>query len=407
MFHYRDDELWVENVPISKLVNKLNTPFYLYSAATIRDRFNLVNRSIPEPHIIAYSLKANPNYHIIRLMLPACGADVVSKGELFRALLAGVDPQKIVYAGVGKRPDEIRYALENRILMLNVESAQELQAIEAIATEMQVTAGVGIRVNPNIKVATHKYDQTAVKGSKFGIPEDEVWQLIPQILGSPSLNLLGIHVHLGSEITEVEPFRVLVDKMYDYYMKLKTEYNYTIKYINLGGGWGKSWEGFPIDELGNLIHKKLRKLPVTIIVEPGRFIVGPSGVLVTRVLYRKGKFVIVDTGMSEFIRPSLYGSEHPIREVKHKPGPEGTFDVVGPLCEGGDFIAHNVRLHDPQPGDILVIMGTGAYGMSMSSNYNSRPKVAEVLVDDDRAFIIREPETLEDLVVKETWHPIA
>ncbi len=332
------------------------------------------------------------------------GADIVSGGELFRALHAGIDPHKIVYAGVGKRRDEIEYALKVGILMFNVESGEELLALDRAAEEMRTVAKIALRVNPNIDPKTHAYISTGLKENKFGIPIEQALEFYQIAKGLTNVEVVGVHQHIGSQITEVQPFVDALEKLVGFVRELRSA-GTTIQYINIGGGLGITYkdETPPLPkDVAQAIRPLLKDCGCTIVMEPGRAIVGNAGILVTSALYRKSsgekRFLIVDAGMNDLIRPSLYEAYHDIRPVVESAGAEMVFDVVGPICESGDFLAKDRKMPEVRQGDLLAVMSAGAYGFSMSSNYNSRPRAAEVIVKGNDYYIVRERETYNDLI---------
>ncbi len=405
-FQYRNDVLCCEEVPVETVAREVDTPFYLYSHGTMERHFRVFDSAFQSvPHLVCYSLKANANMALIRIFEKlGSGADVVSGGELFRALRAGISPSKIVFSGVGKTPQEIEYALENRILMFNAESSQELAAIDDHAEQMGVRAGVALRINPDVDPRTHPHISTGLRENKFGIEFGQALSVFKLAKHLKNLDIVGIDCHIGSQLTEVDPFVAALKKLKELIVALKRE-GIEIRYMDLGGGLGITYEHEvpPLpSEYAQAILEETEGLDVTLIFEPGRVIVGNAGILVTRVLYTKKTsekvFVIVDAGMNDLIRPSLYGSFQAILPVVKGKGRGIVADVVGPICESGDFFAKGRRIVEPKQGDLLAIMSAGAYGFSMSSNYNSRARVCEVLVKGNTPFIIRERETDEDLI---------
>lgn len=407
-FKYKNGELYCENVPVKTVAQRVGTPFYLYSSNTLAMHFRAFDSAFSGvPRLICYALKSNSNGAVLRLLgREGAGADIVSGGELFRALRAGIDPKKIVYAGVGKRKDEIEYALKIGILMFNVESGDELRALDEAAGEMRATARIALRVNPNIDPKTHAYISTGLKENKFGIPIEQALEYYQMAKSLPHVEVVGVHHHIGSQITEVQPFVDALEKVVAFVKELKAA-GMNIRYIDIGGGLGITYKDETPPqprELAQAVQPLLKESGCTLVLEPGRAIVGNAGILVTSVLYHKDsgekKFVIVDAGMNDLIRPSLYEAYHEIKPVvEPSPKPEqGVFDVVGPICESGDFLAKDRELPLVQRGELLAVMSGGAYGFSMSSNYNSRPRVAEVLVRGSEYFVIRERETYNDLI---------
>jgi diaminopimelate decarboxylase len=408
-FKYHRKELFAEDVAVKALAEKYGTPLYVYSYNTLLRHFRAYSDAFNDyPHIICFALKANPNISILRLFAKyGGGADIVSGGELYKALKAGIPSQKIVYAGVGKTEKEIRLSLRSKILMFNVESEDELREINRIAGIMRRKAPVALRINPDIDPETHPYIATGLKRHKFGIPIEDAVEHYRIASSLKNIKVIGIHKHIGSQITKVSPFVDALRSILLLMDKLNAE-GLSIQYLDIGGGLGISYKDeeppVPEDLARNLIPLlKGRKL--TLIVEPGRSIVGNAGILVTRVLYlKKGEekeFAIVDAGMNDLIRPSLYSAYHRILPVIRKQRSAVLYDVVGPICESGDFLAKERELKEVKRGEYLAVMGAGAYGFSMSSNYNCRPKAAEVMVKDREHFLIRERETYYDLLRNE------
>ena len=405
-FGYKGKNFHAEGVPFEKIIAKVGTPVYVYSLKTLKRHYKAYDKAFAKaPHLICYSIKANSNISVLKAFADeGSGFDIVSGGELFRALKAGANPKKIVFSGVGKRADEIEFALKKNILMFNVESPEELLAINAIAGRLKKKASFAIRVNPNVDPKTHPYISTGLKKNKFGI---ETAGALKEYINAKN-NLknvipMGIDCHIGSQITQIEPFMDALAKTKDLLKTLRGE-GLDIKYIDMGGGLGITYdsEAPPLpSKYGEAVLEATKGLGVTLIFEPGRSIVGNAGVLATKVIYtKKGSeknFVIVDAAMNDLARPSLYGSYHAIKAVKAT-SKEITADVVGPICESGDFLAKDRIIPAVESGDFLAIMSAGAYGFSMSSNYNTRPRAAEVMVDGKAFFLIRERETLEGLV---------
>jgi len=406
-FAYKNGELHCEGVAVRTIAQRVGTPFYLYSSTTLTNHVRAFDRAFSGvPHLVCFAVKANPAHALLRLIgREGAGADIVSGGELFRALRAGIDPRKIVYAGVGKRRDEIEYAIKMDILMFNVESGEELRAIDLAAGEMKARARIALRVNPDIDPKTHPYISTGLKENKFGISIDQALEHYRTAKALPHIDIVGIHQHIGSQITEVQPFVDALQKTTGFVKELRAA-GIGIKYINIGGGLGITYkdETPPLPkELAESVRPLLKDCGCTIVMEPGRAIVGNAGILVTSALYHKEsgtkKFLVVDAGMNDLIRPSLYEAYHDIRPVvQHAGAPATAMDVVGPICESGDFLAKDRELPEVKQGELLAVMGAGAYGFSMSSNYNSRPRVAEVLVRGNDYFVVRERETYNDLV---------
>jgi diaminopimelate decarboxylase len=410
-FAYRNGEFYCEDVPLSRIAKECGTPFYVYSHATLVRHFRALDSAFRSvPHIIAFAMKANSNLAILRLMArEGSGADIVSGGELYRALKAGVPPGKIVFAGVGKNREEIRYALKSGILMFNVESSEELRAIDDVAAEMRTRARVALRVNPDVDPKTHPYISTGMKKSKFGISADRALEEFKLASSLKHIDVAGVHKHIGSQLTEITPFVDALKKILELVEQLKGQ-GINIRYVNIGGGLGITYSDETPPEpkdLSAAISPLLRDLKGTLIMEPGRVIVGNAGALVTKVLYQKAsdvkRFVIVDAAMNDLIRPSLYGAFHEIKPVRETPAAKSvTVDVVGPVCESGDFLAKDRAMPEVKAGDLLAVMSAGAYGFVMASNYNSRPRVPEILVRGKEIHVIRERESLADLVRGET-----
>jgi diaminopimelate decarboxylase len=406
-FDYRDGELHCEGVPLGRVAKEVGTPCYVYSYGTLTRHFRAFDGAFHGiPHIVAFAMKSNSNLAILRLMArEGSGADIVSGGELYRALKAGVPPAKIVFAGVGKSREEIRAALDADILMFNVESSAELKLISDVAGEMGRRARVALRINPDIDPKTHPYISTGLKKSKFGIAADRALDEFKLAASLKHVEVVGVHKHIGSQLTEITPFVDALKRIISLVELLKSQ-GTDIRYINIGGGLGITYADekppHPKD-LADAISPMIRDLKCVLIMEPGRVIVGNAGVLMTKVLYTKEteakKFVIVDAAMNDLIRPSLYGAYHDIRPVREMPRAQTKIvDVVGPVCESGDFLAKDRPLPDVADGELLAVMSAGAYGFVMSSNYNSRPRIPEVLIKDGQMHIVRARETYEDLV---------
>ena len=406
-FHYQDKELYCEEVPVQRIVRDVGTPCYIYSYRTLTRHYRAYDQAFGTiPHIIAYAMKANSNLAILRaLAREGAGADIVSGGELYRALKAGVPADKIVFAGVGKSRREFQEALKSDILMFNVESSGEIRLINEVAGEMGLRARVALRVNPDIDPKTHPYISTGLKKSKFGIGADRAVEEFSLASALPHIDVVGVHAHIGSQLTELTPFIDALKKVLSLIETLQS-HGTDIRYLNIGGGLGITYanENPPHpQDLAGALTPMLGDLKCRLIMEPGRSIVGNAGVLVTRVLYNKEteakRFVIVDAAMNDLLRPSLYEAHHEIQPVRQAPAsPEATVDVVGPICESGDFLAKDRKMANPQAGDLLAVMSSGAYGFTMASNYNSRPRIAEVLVKDASMHVIRAREEYDDLV---------
>lgn len=401
--------MWCENVPVSRIAEEVGTPFYLYSYSTLRNHFRVFTGAFAKvPHIICFAVKANSNLAVLRtLIAEGGGVDIVSGGELYRALRAGVDPGKVVYSGVGKRVDEIEYALRSRILMFNVESWQELEVINLCAQNLGVQAGIALRVNPDVDPKTHPHISTGLKENKFGIDIERSLEAYRHARTLQNLDIKGVSCHIGSQVTRLSPFLEALERLSELVNQLKEE-NFNIRYVDLGGGLGITYnQEVPPhpSEYAKAILEASRDLDCTFIFEPGRVIVGNAGILVTRVLYTKSNenknFIIVDAGMNDLVRPSLYNSFHAIRPVVEEKRKEIVADVVGPICESGDYLAKARKIEDFQRGELLAVFSAGAYGFTMASNYNSRPRIPEIMVRNNQYYVVRRRETYADLISHE------
>ncbi|HSO21075.1 MAG TPA: diaminopimelate decarboxylase, partial [Desulfosarcina sp.] len=408
-FSYRDGELWAEDVRAGELAEQFGTPLYVYSARTLKRHYQAFDEALAGlSHLTCFSVKANGNLHLLRLLGSlGAGVDIVSGGELFRALKAGVDPRRIVYSGVGKQGREIREALAADILMFNVESVQELEQIGRLAADMGTTARISLRINPDVDPKTHPYISTGLKQNKFGLDILEATGVYLMAREMPSIAPVGIDCHIGSQLTQIGPFLEALDKLLAFADRLKSS-GVVIRYLDLGGGLGITYDAEsppPPKELGQAIAGAVRDRDLTVILEPGRAIAGNAGILLTRVLYTKKTrvkhFVIVDAAMNDLVRPSLYGAFHKIAEARPQGREKITVDVVGPICESSDFLAQNRGLPKVESGELLALFSAGAYGFSMSSQYNARPRAAEVIVDGARATLARRRETYDDLIALE------
>jgi diaminopimelate decarboxylase len=415
-FAYRDGELYAEDVKASELVERFGSPLYVYSKSTFQDHYGKLAQAFAEfTPLICYSIKANGNLSVLRVLREAgSGFDVVSGGELFRALRAGASPDRVVYAGVGKTDRELDEALSARIRLFTVESVPELEAISNRAAKLGVTAKVALRVNPDVDAHTHAHITTGTAEVKFGLDPQVVSQILSEPQKYPSLVLDGLHLHIGSQIVEVEPYVMALERVLPMIEKYRSE-KVPLGHIDIGGGFGINYEGDAAqtaDAFAKAISPFIRKAGAKLLLEPGRFIAGNAGIFLCSVTYVKHtsqkRFVIVDGGMNDLIRPALYDAVHAIWPV-HADGPpparggetvEGLepADVVGPICESGDFLGKGVGLGEVKRGDALAVFSAGAYGFAMSSNYNARPRVAEVMVDGSDAKVIRERETYESLI---------
>jgi diaminopimelate decarboxylase len=410
-FQYQGSELYAEEVPLSKIAGEVGTPCYVYSLATLRRHYRVFDRAFaPVPHLICYSVKANSNLAVLRTFArEGSGFDIVSAGELHRVLAVGADPGKIVFSGIGKTRDEMAEALRQSILQFNVESSAELDALDAVARQMGRTAPVALRVNPDVDPKTHPYISTGMKKAKFGIEIHRALDEYERARTLAHLEIVGIDCHIGSQLTDVSPFRDALARVRGLLLELRGR-GFEVRHLDFGGGLGITYNDEtppePADYAAALLADGVDKLGVTLLLEPGRVLVGNAGVLLTRVLYRKEtedkKFVVVDGAMNDLIRPSLYGAYQAIDPVTRDERPREVVDVVGPICESGDFFAKDRELQEVLRGELLAVRSAGAYGFVMSSNYNSRPRPAEVLVDGATYHVVRLRETLEDLVRGET-----
>ncbi len=420
-FYYLHGKLHCEDVDLARVAEKFGTPTYVYSAGTILDHLTRLNGALATlDHLICYAVKANSNRSILKLLADAgAGFDIVSAGELFRVLAAGGDPAKCTFAGVGKSPEEIEYALELGVYSFNVESESELEHIDRIAGAKNLRAPIALRANPDVDPHTHEYISTGSRENKFGIALGQLPAAYERAAEMRNIDIIGVQMHIGSQITEAAPFANAIKKLAPIVRELKSKY--PIKFFSIGGGMGiiyrralesgtgKWWHdhggetsAFSICDYADAIVPPLRELNLRILVEPGRFLVGNAGVLLARVSYIKKsgakKFAIVDAGMNDLIRPALYHSYHEIVPVKEtKSERESKIDIVGPVCESGDFFALDREMPELHEGDLLAIMSAGAYGFVMASNYNSRRLPSEVLVRGDKFALIRQRQTWEDL----------
>jgi diaminopimelate decarboxylase len=408
-FTYREDELHVEDVPLRQLAAQHGTPLYVYSRSHLRRRYRELASAMASVHpLVCYSVKANSCGAVIRTFVEeGSGFDVVSGGELYRALRAGADPSRIVFAGVGKTREEIEYALKEQILFFTVESEAEAARISACAGRLGCRGRIAFRVNPDVDPLTHKYISTGKKENKFGLDMDRTAQAYETAAALPNLEIAGLHMHIGSQILSAEPFAKALQKIRPLCLALKQKYP-SFRYLDIGGGMGIRYksEHTPLapDVYAGQVAPVLKELGLSVVLEPGRSLVGNAGVLVCRVQYVKEnafkKFVVVDAAMNDLIRPSLYEAWHEVLPVR-KTAEQVTGDLVGPICESGDFLALDRPLPAVREGDLLAVMSAGAYGFSMASNYNSRPRPAEILVEGARSAVVRERETWDDLIRSE------
>ena len=409
-FNFKNNKLYCENIKVADIAKAVPTPFYLYSYKTLIDHYKKIRAAFRalDP-LVCFSVKSNSNIAVLRALIKnGAGLDIVSGGELYRALLAGANPKKIVYAGVGKRPDEIEYAMRIGILFFNVESEEELEQIQRSARALGKKVSVAIRVNPDVVPKTHRHIITGKGETKFGLDFETVHKIFNSQWRYPDVDIKGLHLHIGSQILDAKPFVEAIKKA----LIFIAEFKIPATHLNIGGGLGIIYS-IENPQTARAFAQKvipmIKKSALKLILEPGRFVSGNSGVLVTKVVYTKRtprkKFVIVDSGMSELIRPSLYEAYHKIVPVELRDDSSNTaekVDVVGPICESGDFLGKDRLLPLVMKGDLLAVMGAGAYGFTMSSNYNSRPRASEVMVIGRKFHVVRKAETYRDLVRGET-----
>lgn len=408
-FPRRDGEMRCGGLSVGEVARRFGTPLYLYDAAVIDDRVRAFQEAFRSVDFhLAYSVKANGSLALLsRIAGLGAGADIVSGGELFRALQAGMPAERIVFAGVGKRRPEMEAALEAGIRAFHVESDAELRLLEGVARDTGRVAPISIRVNPDVHAPTpHAYTRTGHASSKFGVPADRALELYRWARERETLAIRGVDVHIGSQIVEIEPYERALDRALETVDQLRDE-GIEVEYVDLGGGFGlpagPDGEGFDLEALARAVAPRIREAGLALVLEPGRGVVGEAGILVTRVLHVKEQdektYVVTDAGMTDFLRPSHYGGYHEIEPVTDFPGREvEEVDVVGPVCETGDFLGRDRRIPLPHPGDLLAVRNAGAYGFVMTMHYNGRPRPAEVLVDGDTAVLIRSRETYGDLI---------
>lgn len=405
-------ELHAESIPLSRIAREYATPCYVYSRAALTAAYQDFDTAFAgREHLVCYAVKANSNLAILNLFARlGAGFDLVSGGELQRVLAAGGDPRKVVFSGVGKRADEMRQALDAGILCFNVESESELLRLDQVAGSMGKSAPVSLRVNPDVDPRTHPYISTGLKGNKFGVAYDDARRLYRLASELPHLSIQGIDCHIGSQITELSPFADALDRVLELVDKLEQD-GITLHHLDLGGGLGIRYQDEtppPAAEYVRTLLDKLAARPHKIIIEPGRALVGNAGLLLTKVEYLKHgeskNFAIVDAAMNDLARPALYDAFHDIQPVRPRDDAQRCYEVVGPVCESGDFLGHDRRLALAQ-GDLLAVLSAGAYGMSMSSNYNTRPRAAEVMVDGDKTYLVREREQVAALFAGERKLP--
>lgn len=409
-FTFKNSELYCERIRVRDIAKAVPTPFYLYSYKTLIDHYRKIRSAFrPVNPLICFSMKSNSSLAVMRALVNnGAGLDIVSGGELYRARLAGARPEKMVYAGVGKKREEIREAIKFGIFFFNVESEEELGEIQSSAASLNKKVNIAIRINPDVIPKTHKYIATGKGETKFGLDFETVQKIFNSKWRYPNLNIRGVHVHIGSQILDAKPFENAIKKVLDFLRECHIE----VDHFNIGGGLGIIYSienPQTAKSFAKSVLPMLKKSGLKIILEPGRFISGNSGILVTKVLYTKRtprkKFVIVDGGMSDLIRPSLYEAYHKIVPVVARQDSSDSAekaDVVGPICESGDFLGKDRLLPQTYKGDLLAVMAAGAYGFTMSSNYNSRPRASEVMVIGNKFYVIRRHETYKDLVRGET-----
>ena len=412
-FHYQNSQMYCEDVSVSQVAQEVGTPFYLYSHATLQHHFVTFQKAFEAVScLICFSAKANSNLAVLKLFGDLGGGlDIVSGGELFRGLKTGIAAGRMVFSGVGKREDEITYALESGILMFNVESFQELELIDQCAARLKKKAPIALRVNPDVDPKTHPYISTGLKENKFGLTMEAATEAYKEASVRSNVEVIGVSCHIGSQLTEVGPFVDALRPIKELISTLET-FGISIIYLDLGGGLGITYdqESPPHpSEYSKAVLDALGHVPFTLILEPGRVIVGNAGIMVTRVLYTKTgedkEFVIVDSAMNDLMRPSLYDAYHAIEPVLKDHEGTTKADVVGPICESGDFLAKDREIPRVQAGDLLAVMSAGAYGFTMSSNYNSRPRVSEVMVRQDQFHVVRRRESYKDLIAGESIPP--
>jgi diaminopimelate decarboxylase len=411
MFSYSQNDLYCEQVPLADLAARVGTPAYVYSSESLLTNYRAYDDSFGDlPHTICYSVKANSSLAVLALLAKAgAGFDIVSGGELFRVLQAGGDPSRVVFSGVGKTAAEVEYALASGIHSFNCESEAELALIDAMAARHGVKAGFSIRVNPDVDAVTHPYISTGLSKHKFGIPMADAARVYEQARGYRHLTAEGVDCHIGSQMLDPSPILEAVDRVLALAATLRAQGD-PINHVDFGGGLGVAYHGGEkapgIAAFVECLQARLRDSGLRVMIEPGRSIAGPAGVLLTRVLYRKRngakEFVIVDAAMNDLIRPALYHAHHEIIPLRRNSLPPVTVDVVGPVCETGDFLARDREMANVMPGDFLAVCTAGAYGFVQSSNYNSRPRAVEVLVEGSTYRVIRKRETYQDLVRGET-----
>jgi len=411
-FNVNDGQLCAESVPLAEIAERFGTPCYIYSRAALEaalDEFLVELDGIDAQ--VCYAVKANSNLAVLNVFARrGAGFDIVSAGELKRALAAGADPQKIVFSGVGKSREEMAFALNTGILCFNIESAPELERLNEVAQSLGVRAPISLRVNPNVDAKTHPYISTGLKENKFGVAYEDALMIYERAAALPHVNVTGIDCHIGSQLLDPTPFAEALDKLLLLVDQLAAR-GISLHHIDLGGGLGIRYQNDEAPTVKSYLRPLLQKLkgrPLKILLEPGRRLVGNTGMLLTRVEYLKPgeikNFAIVDAAMNDLARPALYDAWHDIVPVCPRDTEPRSWEIVGPICESGDFLGHSRQLAI-QPGDLLAVMSAGAYGMAMSSNYNTRPRAAEIMVDGDQAFLVRRRETVEELFALESLLP--
>lgn len=409
-FHYSSNKLYCEEVEVSSIVQQTGTPVYIYSKKYFTTRYNEFTEAFKEiDHSIFYSVKSNYNLNVIKIFADCgSGVDVNSEGELFRAIKAGITPDKIIFTGVGKTQEEIAAAIKDSVKLIKAESLQEVYLIDKIAGEMNKRISLAIRVNPDVDPKTHPYISTGLRENKFGVHSAQAVDLFVECSKLKNIDLCGIDMHIGSQVLTAEPYAEAVDKLSRIFTELQSK-KINLKHFDIGGGLGITYKDeTPIDikKLAEILIPKFKKLNCEIWFEPGRFLTANGGVVVTKVLYEKKNdnknFIIVDAAMTDLIRPSFYGAYHHIQPVElYKPRNNIVADIVGPVCESSDFLAKGRSIQESRPGELLAVMSAGAYGMTMASNYNARRKAPEVIVDDDKFYITRSRENFEHLLFDE------
>lgn len=413
-FLYRDGALYAEDVPVAEIAAAVGTPFYVYSSATLLRHFRLFDEALDGmEHLVCFAMKSNSNQAVLKLLGDAgAGMDVVSGGEYLRAKAAGVSGDKIVFSGVGKTADEMRLALTGGVRQFNVESEPEMRRLSEVATSLGMVAPITVRVNPDVDAKTHEKISTGKKGDKFGIPIDRASEVYALAASLPGLKVVGIDVHIGSQLTQLEPFELAYEKVKDLTIQLRAEGHEIIR-LDLGGGLGipyeRSNEAPPLPtDYGAMVKRVLGDLDVEIEIEPGRLISGNAGIMVSKVIYLKEgadrQFLIIDGAMNDLVRPSMYGAYHDIIPVNERPAgaQSATYDIVGPICESGDTFAKGRSMAAVAPDELIAFRSAGAYGAVMSSEYNSRPLIPEVLVQGDQFAVIRQRPTFDEMINRDT-----